>query len=471
MEIVSNNRTPVTLLCGFDRGAVGRVADACAAPGTVLVHHDLRLLGAGIVIATVRSVGPDGVESYRVTRVELDHGCVSCTLRGHLLPLLRALHRREQVARIVLILDPALEPAEVSAAIDEVVVTGMPGFVDGPAGRDVRVDSTLACIREEDWLESATGDLTLAESGVLAGLEDWDPDGNPFGDAVGEGQSDWETTPDLDDDRTLAQVAVGQVAFADALVVAAADPAVRDHWQSARTMAVLSRLAPGAPIMIELPQRPMTAPRISALLAAIGPDARRGRPDDRHGSLLARQPELGADCGVELVEFHADRPFHPQRLHAALDELLEGVVRARGRVWLATRPDRMMWLESAGGALRIDVDDRWVAAMSDDDIARLPTDRQVMAALRWDPGHGDRHSALVVLVDRADPTHIQQVLRDACLDDTELAAGADRWARYPDPFGEFHRDPCTDLEPDAPGDGGIGRDTQSDIGLRGKEQP
>ena len=85
-------------------------------------------------------------------------------------------------------------------------------------------------------------------------------------------------------------------------------------------------------------------------LSHLEDDSRRGRSDHPHGWLLAGLPPLGADGRVRIVEFNARRPFHPQRLHAAVDLLLAGVVRPRGRLWLANRPDQVMWLESAGGA-------------------------------------------------------------------------------------------------------------------------
>ncbi|GAB4933978.1 hypothetical protein MAHJHV33_48520 [Mycobacterium avium subsp. hominissuis] len=34
---------------------------------------------------------------------------------------------------------------------------------------------------------------------------------------------------------------------------------------------------------------------------------------------------------IRLVEFNSRRPFHPGRLHACLDLLLDGVIRTRGR--------------------------------------------------------------------------------------------------------------------------------------------
>lgn len=91
------------------------------------------------------------------------------------------------------------------------------------------------------------------------------------------------------------------------------------------------------------------------------PDARRGRSDGPHDPLPAGQPPLTGDGDVHLVEFTANRPFHPQRLHSAVDLLLDGVIRTRGRLWLATQSDQAMWIQSAGGGLRIDTAGRWIA--------------------------------------------------------------------------------------------------------------
>ncbi|GAC68659.1 ribosome hibernation factor-recruiting GTPase MRF [Gordonia soli] len=410
-------RTPVVLVTGLDQDAVERTATATVVAGTTLVHHDLRDVASGRVIRTLRSVDLEGEETVSVTEVDLVHGCVSCTIREDLLPTLRRLHRRSTVETIVVQLDPMIEPEALSWAIDEVVVAEMPGFVDGPAGLDVRVHATIACVAEDQWLEAATGDLSVGEAGL----------GDP------------------DDDRTLAQVAVGQVAFADALVVAGCDPMVRDSWESARLVAVLARLAPGAPVIMELPQRPVTALLVAQMLGGIGPEARRGRLDDPHGPLLRGQPPLDTDCGVSLVEFHSDRPFHPDRLHSAIDVLLDGVVAARGRLWLASQPDEALWLESAGGGLRVAHGGAWLAAMTEDERAGQSSERLAMAALRWGE-HGDRHSALVVLAHRADASDIQETLRAACLTDAELAQGQALWLAYDDPFGQFHADPCDDVD-------------------------
>lgn len=413
-----DRRTPVVMVAGLDAPAVTRVADALLTPGTARIHQDLSHVTSGRVIRRVTWIDQGGHRRDRVTHVDLEHGCVSCTLREDLLPTLRRLHHQSQVNRIVLQLDPILEPERIAWTIDHVTVTGMPGFLDGPAGSDVRIDATIACIAEDAWLEAATGDETLAETGF---------------DAV-------------DDDRTLAQVAVGQVAFADAVIIAGCDVAMRDAWRSARLSAVLRRLCPHAPMLMELPQRPITAFLADRLLAAIGPLARRGRVDEPHDPLLRGQPSLTEDCGVRWVEFQADRPFHPERLHDAIDVLLDGVVCARGRLWLATQPEESLWLESAGGGLRVAPGGRWLVAMTDDELDEIDAERRALAALRWTEHAGDRHSSLVVLVHRADADEITRALRSACLTDAELAAGQDFWHTLGDPFGTFHADPCADLE-------------------------
>ncbi len=418
---VADRRTPLVLVAGFaGRAAIGaeRTASAlCGArppaadhpPGTVVVRHDLSRLREGIVHRTVRDAARE-----TATVLELAHGCVSCTLRLDLLPLLCRLAARDSVNRIVLELDPAFEAEAICHAIEHVVVSGVVGRVDGPAARDVRVEAVLTCLDADNWLADATGEDTLAERGLAH----------------------------ADDERTVAQLAVGQVEFADAVIAfgPAGDPVDRG-----RLAAVLTRLAPDAPVAwVDEPDR-LTAGQVAALLARIPAHARRGRIFDAHAPLLRGQPPLTGDFGVQLMEFAARRPFHPARLHEALDVLFDGVVSARGRIWLATQPDEVVWLESAGGGLRVGGAGRWLAAMSEDELAQEDPERRALAALRWDDDFGDRDSSLVILVHDADPADIRQALHWALVEDDELdlvRRAPELVARWDDPFGAWHTDPC-----------------------------
>lgn len=407
---MSDSPMPLVLVTGLHRHLGAQVSKALLdRPGTVVVHHDVSRLSEGVVLRTEQQrTGTNVVE--RSTALELAHGCLSCALRQDLLPLLRTLARRDDVTRVVLHLDPALEPEHLCWSIANVLLDDEPDGVPETAGHWVRVDGVLAVVEAASWLGDVTGGDDLADRGLAA---------------------------TSDDDRSLAQVALGQVTFADAVVLAG--PAA-DAWAGARLDAVLDRLIPSVP-------RADVRVHPDRLLADMGPGARRGRISSAHDPLLAGEPPLAEDCGVQLVRFSPDRPLHPARLHDALDALLDGVVCSRGRLWLASQHDRTIWLESAGQGLRVGDAGPWLATLDDAAWSEADPQRQVAAALCWNPVHGDRHTELVVLTQDQPALAITAALHAAVLTDEEWAAGPEAWRGYPDPFGSWHEDPCEASSP------------------------
>ncbi|MCI2421297.1 GTP-binding protein [Saccharopolyspora sp. K220] len=401
-ESSANQRTPLIMVAGIRAEQVAAAAEAARREdpaGTALVHHDLREVAHGVVRRLVRHG-----DAERTAVLELAHGCVSCTLREDMLPLLRRLAAEPDVARIVVQLDPALEPETICWALRHVVVD------DRPIVDDVDIEAVVTTVDLATWLADATGGEELVERGLGGSA---------------------------DDERTVAQVAVGQVEFADAIVLAGrAD----DRWKQVRTAAVLTRLTPTAPAMH------LDDLGFSRLLGEVPGGARRGAIDGPHGPLLRGQPPLDTDAGVSTVLFEERRPFHPGRLHEAIDVLLDGVVRTRGRVWVASQPDIALWLESAGGGLGVAHGGPWLAALEPDQWADVSPERQVRASLTWDDYYGDRIQELVVIAHEASPRDIVRALRHALLTDDELAAGDQAWASYDDPFVEWHTDPC-DADP------------------------
>nr|WP_245905825.1 GTP-binding protein [Mycolicibacterium palauense] len=324
--------------------------------------------------------------------MELVNGCVDCTMRDDLLTLLRRLHCRGDVSRIVVHLEPWLEPEPVCWAITNVEVHVGPGYLDGPAALDVRIEAVISTVATSQWL-----------AGALSADE-------------------------LDDSRTVAQVVVGQAEFADILALDTREP---------QTHAVLRRLAPRAAIVVGID-------RVDPALGTLDSRCRRGREYDPHAPLLDGEPPLGADGSVKIVEFQANRPFHPMRLHLAIDKLLDGVVRIKGRAWLASQPDAVIWMDSAGGGLRVGHGGPWLVSLSSEEREQADADRVALASLRWHEDFGDREISLTALVCGADPDEITRVLSCALLTDDELSQpGA--WADYDDPFGEWHEDPCDSL--------------------------
>lgn len=326
--------------------------------------------------------------------LELTNCCLACTVREDLLAHLCHLHGRGGVERIVVRLTPWLEPEPVCTVITH-----------SAAARQVFIAAVITAVDTHVWLSQALGEDELA------------------------------------DGRTVAQVVVGQAEFADVVIATVPEP---------ETLAVVRRLAPRARVTVG-------TDRLELSLAHLDADARRGRSDDPHASLLGGQPPLDPDGRVGLVEFTARRPFHPERLHDALDVLLDGVVRSRGRLWLANQSDRVMWLESAGGGLRLAQAGKWLSAMTSRELAYADPERRAMAGAMWELEHGDRHSSLAILVCGASRESIMTTLEQALLTDEEMAS-PDEWSGYADPFGDWHADPCGEpvstALPDAEGHAG-----------------
>ncbi|MFD4676120.1 GTP-binding protein [Lentzea sp. NPDC058450] len=328
----------VVLVAGFTHHDV---ADELwrASPESSLVRHDLSGLADGVVRRW-----KDGT----LTVLELAHGCVSCTLRLDLVPLLEGLD-----GRVIVQLDPMLEPEAVCFALAET---------------EVEVEAVLTVVDTATWLGDATGTDSLADRGMRAA----------------EG-----------DERTVAQVVVGQAEFADALVLTGeAGPVLT---------AVLDRLSPAAP-------RRLLSEDVAALLDVLPASARRGEIDDGFGSLLFGRPPLTPAHGVSVVHFTDRRPFHPMRLHDSIGVLLDGVVRVRGRVWVASQPDAALWLDAAGGGLRVG---------------------------NLGPWEGDRDQEVVVIT-RADPAEVTAALRAALVTDEELGLISE--LDFADPFTDWHEE-------------------------------
>ncbi|MGA3256715.1 MAG: GTP-binding protein, partial [Mycobacterium sp.] len=223
-------RTPVILVAG-QQDTDPIVGALLPTPGTLVVEHRFD----GHVVRRTMVTLQHGVLTTAEAGLELVNGCASCTIRNDLLVLLRKLHRRDDVERIVVHLAPWLEPEPICWAINHVRVRVVPGYVDGPAALDVSIVAVVTSVDSSVWLSQALGDAQL------------------------------------NDGRTEAQVVVGQAEFADVAVLNHANPIVS---------AVLRRLSPRARISVG-------ADGVEDVLDNLFSDARRGQSDDPHGPLLA----------------------------------------------------------------------------------------------------------------------------------------------------------------------------------------
>ncbi|WP_024329618.1 zinc metallochaperone GTPase ZigA [Thioalkalivibrio sp. ALR17-21] len=399
-------RLPVTVLSGF----LG------AGKTTVLNHllHNQEGLKIAVIVNDMSEINIDGalvrgdhvdhgdqggVSRTDARTVEMSNGCICCTLRDDLLVEVRRLAESGQYDYLLIESTGISEPMPVASTF---------------AFRDEN-DASLDDVARLDTM------VTVVDTASL--LQDYaSPDDlSDRGESLGE-----------DDERTVVDLLVDQIEFADVILLNKIDRATDEQRRQAhRVVRALNRNAH----VIEIdhgrvqPRELLGTGRFDFDRAAQAP----GWAQELMGN---HAPET-EEYGIHSFVYRATRPFHPGRFFDLLHQEWPGVIRSKGWFWLASRPDWVGTLSQAGGALTHHAAGFWWASVPPE---RRPVDAdwwQDHVAPHWDERYGDRRQEIVVIGIDMDPDSIRQRL-DACLlDDRELAAGAEAWADYRDPFPEW----------------------------------
>jgi G3E family GTPase len=334
--------------------------------------------------------------------VEMTNGCICCTLREDLLDEVARLAGEGRFDHLLIESTGISEPLPVAATFSFVDVDGW------SLGDLARIDTMVTVVDALNVLDGLGSGDELAEVGIGA---------------------------DDEDDRTIASLLVEQIEFADVIVVNKTD--LVDHDQLGEVRALLARLNPHAEV-IETDHGRVDLGRVLDT----------GRFDlDRAAGSAGWMVELAADdlggrtsetveYGVSSVVWRADRPAHPARFLELLTEGLDGVVRSKGFVWLATRHDTMGLLSQAGLQVELEPVGPWLATLDASEWDLDPAERADVER-RWHPRWGDRRQELVLIGVDVDHDDVLARLDATLLDDDELAAGPEVWCRWPDPLPEW----------------------------------
>ncbi|MFV9503412.1 MAG: zinc metallochaperone GTPase ZigA [Oscillochloridaceae bacterium umkhey_bin13] len=327
--------------------------------------------------------------------VEMSNGCICCTLREDLLVEVGRLAREGRFDYLLIESTGISEPLPVAETF---TFEGSDGLNLGDLARlDTMVTLVDAFNFPQDFFS-------------LDALHDRDM-------AAGE-----------EDERSVVDLLVDQVEFADVLVLNKADlvePAELDRLE-----ALLRKLNPEAQIVRSSFGRvPLDAilntGRFDFERAAQAP----GWLKELRGE---HTPET-EEYGIASFVYRARRPFHPQRFWELINEEWPGVLRSKGLFWLATRMELNGVWSQAGGACRVEPGGRWWAAMPQDAVPDDP-DEEALLVKVWDGEWGDRRQEIVLIGQAMDEAALRADL-DACLlSEAEMDLGPERWELFEDPF-------------------------------------
>ncbi|MFF4852458.1 CobW family GTP-binding protein [Streptomyces sp. NPDC001194] len=368
----------VALVAGLHSDARREVVDRLlrTVPGSIALHHDLATAPAGTVLRLVRDT------SGELSRSEapLVNDCACCALREDLVPELKRLADSGLTRLAVVELWDSVEPKGMA----EVVVAHGAGVLD-LTGVITAVDPALV-------LPYLVNGDDLADVGLAAAASDR---------------------------RTVGDTWARQLEYAPVLALVDSEDADDED------RALLAQLHPTAR------QVPAHSGEL-ARLAFAGFDAEAAAAAQHPACALL--PQEAEEAGVTTLVWHRRRPFHPERLYEALEELCCAAARSRGRFWLADRPDTLLSWDAAGGALCVENAGPWLASLPDAAWEMVPPMRRAAASLDWHSEHGDCCQHLVFTSPGLDRHGLEQLL-DACLlTDAEYAAGREGWKTLPAAF-------------------------------------
>lgn len=407
----SADRLPVTVLSGF-----------LGAGKTTVLNHVLNNregLKVAVIVNDMSEVNIDArlvadgttLSRREETLVEMTNGCICCTLRDDLLDEVRKLAYAKRFDYLLIESTGVSEPMPVAETF----------FFRNEFGfslEDVsRLDTLVTVVDAARFMDDFGSPDRLSDRGQ----------------AVGE-----------DDDRTLVDLLVDQVEFADVILLNKVD--LVDAATKAAILSGIKALNSRAKVIETV--RGQVDP--IAILDTGLFDIENAEQAPEWMRLIQGEPHSEAEeFGLTHFVYRGRRPFHPERFRRWMAQDWPGVIRAKGFFWLATRMEAVGLMSRAGAQSDVQMAGRWFAAVP---RSRWPQDpEEVTAALaNWKEPHGDRRQEIVVI------GHLEQMdeatLRagfDACLlTDEEMAMGPDGWSDLPDPLPawELHPLPAAEFE-------------------------
>lgn len=390
-----NRKVPVTVLSGY-----------LGAGKTTMLNYILNNRENKKIAVIVNDMSEVNIDAALIKQggftqtdeklVELQNGCICCTLREDLIIEVEKLIESGDIDYILIESSGISEPIPVAQTFT---------YIDEGLGINLsercKLDTMVTVVDAyRFWHDFSSGETLL----------------------------DRKQGTDEQDTREVVDLLIDQIEFANVLVVNKAD--LVDVESVKELKAILQKLNPDAKI-IEAAHSEIT---LSEILET-------GLFDFEKASQGAGWiKELNEDhtpeteeYGISSFVYRRKRPFHPERWMKWLEEWPEDIVRAKGFFWLATRNNVAGLISQAGPSITLQAAGEWVAAYPKEEKDQFLMDEPELLA-KWDELYGDRMIEIVFIGVDMNRDQIEKRLDECLLNDQEMTTD---WSRIDDPLPAF----------------------------------
>jgi len=396
------NQLPVTVLSGF-----------LGAGKTTVLSHILNNRQGKKVAVIVNDMSEINIDAAIVQTdvslnrseeklVEMSNGCICCTLREDLLEEVTKLAKEKRFDYLVIESTGISEPLPVAETFT---------FADenGVSLSDVAdLDTMVTVVDAVNFLKDYDEAKYLQDTGESLGEED---------------------------ERSVADLLVDQVEFADVILVSKTDLASPADIE--RLTAILKTLNTDAKIVpIAHGQVNIDEVLNTGLFDFERAQQAPGWLKEMRGEHVPETEEYG----IGSFSYEARRPFHPEKFHRFLHstDKYGKLIRSKGYFWLASRPEFAGQWSQAGGIARYGFAGMFWKAIPE---ANWPSDKEYLASIKkvWVEPFGDMRQELVFIGQGLDKQGMTQALNDCLLSEQEVLRGKSYWATLDDPFPEWEQ--------------------------------